>query len=371
MKKNYLLGGVLGLIAVALVVTVFTFSSSPTGSSTLKGTFSSQIFRNQGLELNASRIAFEPTVHGDRSFIPVTLRNPTNEAINISWQQRPVDPAFTMVGVPAMLAANASQVVNFVFSPVDRDARSHTSQIMFIANGTPKILTMTGQAISPYRVLQDASLPVDFGEIYAGTSNERNFAVVNQSNHAIHFNWSGLPRFRDDNGQIRRDLTKGFGVPLGDFDGFDVPAHGSYVATVFFMPTTLPNYSMDVSLNGDGFATNFHLVGRSRSPFMVSPTTVNFSPTAVGNTSFATFTVRNISDRAIQIDLQPVVLMHDLRIANETEFTIQPSQEHVVAMSFAPRRANAVYDQRAGALVHFNAASLTADIMINATSTPR
>lgn len=371
MNKNYVLGGLLGFVTVALVVSVFSLSNSTSGSSTFKGSFSAQIFRNPGLELNASRISFEPTVKGDRSFIPFTLTNSTNEAMTISWQQRPVDPAFTMVGVPAMLAANATQTVNMVFSPVDTEARFHTSQIMFVANGTPKILTMTGQAISPYRVLQDASLPVDFGEIYAGTSIEKNFTVVNQSNHAIHFNWSGLPRFRDVHGQMQRDLTQGFNMQLRDFGGFDVPAHGSYVATLFFMPRSSPNYSMDVSLNGDGFATNFHLVGRSRSPFMVSPTTVNFPPTDVGNTSFATFTVRNVSDRAIQINLQPVVLMHDLRIANETEFTIQPSQEHVVAMSFAPRRANAVYDQRAGSLVYFNAASLGAGIMINATSTPR
>lgn len=373
MKKNYVLGGLLGFVTVALVVSVFSLSSSTADGGTFKGSFtpSHQFFRNQGVTLDSHNITFSPQLEYRNH---VTLNNPTNEQVNISWRQVPEDPAFTIQGIPRAMGARATTVISFTFNPVvANDYRLHTSQIIFFANGTPTVLNLSGQKVPPYTISQPMSGTVDFGEVYAGRTATKEFTIQNQTAHVIHFTWNGLALYRDENGRLRQDHRAAFGIYSIDVPGFDVPALSSHTVTMAFSPrSSLQHYAMNISLTGDGLTTNFNLVGTARSPFMVSPITVNFPPTAVGNTSFATFTIRNVSDRDIQINLQPVVLQSpDLRIANETQFTVGASRDYVVTLSFTPTRASTVYDQRAGALVYFNAAGLGADIMIRATSTPR
>ncbi len=354
MKRNILLNGVLGFMAVMLVAT-YIFGSD---GGTFKGSFNPQLIRQQSYSVDTTNVQFLPTVLGATSRSHVTVTNNSLHPMNFSWQRLPQLPVFTVVDrSPFVIPANSSRQLTFEFTPVENATLRLTESVVLSADGKNTTLILSGEGVAAYSV---STASVDFGPTHIGTWASRGVTIQNNTGNTIHFRWRGFENINTP--------TPAFIVVGGTHD-FDVPARQTHFIQFSFRPFELRDHNFYPSLEGAGFGRGIHLSGSGIPSYTVTRD-VQFLRTFVGASSRAWFTVRNTSDARLSFSVGNP-RSASFRLVSDRNFSLRPGASTDVIFSFTPVRGGIVFNELEDDILWSNEVYQGTDVTFHATSLAR
>lgn len=216
--------------------------------------------QSAGLVVTTNMLAFQPTQFGQSSFLTVTLLNPGSTPIsNISATSS--DPAFQVFQQCQTIGPNQSCQLEVEFAPMaaqqptQPQAFSGKVTISTTVNNVTsvaKVITATGTGTPQSGSLSVSPEFMDFGDIPVGSTTTANFTVSNSSASAVTFSISGLSAPFSLVPNTCADPT---GANI-------VPANGSCVLTIQFLPTQPTSQGTEVVLtDSSGNSTQFFVSG--------------------------------------------------------------------------------------------------------------
>jgi len=238
------------------------------------------------------------------------------------------------------LGPGQSKAVVIAFSPSSASVSSDNLSISCsgCSNGTSFSVGLSGTGINPVINISVSPSPLNFDDVIGGKSALQTLTITNLSNSTD-----------DLTGNVdSTSLSSPFTVVNGG-GSFVLPPGRSKSVVVSFSPppvTTSTTFSdtLEITHNASGGATNVTVNGTGvpARDISISPTLVDFGSVTVGQSSFQTLTVTNLTTSTAQltgtISTTPSNSLFTV-ISGGGDFSLSPGQSRRVTLSFTPTTA--------------------------------
>jgi len=283
--------------------------------------------------VSADSLDFGVVYIGNDSTLVLAVSNQGSDPLVVSNISYDADE-FTVDITNFILQPAQSQNVNITFTPISDELISGILSIDSNDPNNPIVeVSLSGQGFVPGVPNIDISADsLDFGIVIVGTDSLKTLTISNNGDTSLF-----VTEIYTNTEEYSVDLTS-FDLGPDEFQNLSITFAPSYEGTILDTLTILSNDPdepiIEVPLSGEGFIPVPVIV--------VSADSLDFGVVIIGSDSLNTLTVTNTG--TITLSVTDIYTNTDEYLVNLTEFSLEPEENQVLEITFAPGYEGMILD---------------------------